>query len=795
MTSVAVVAPRSVPFVVGGAERHWDALVAALIDVGLDAALVALDTPESTIAEILASYRRFLELDVSDYDVVISGKYPSWMVRHPRHVRHLNHPLRGLYDLYPSHLDGPSDHQLATVACLIERGPQALLDWAEEQVPLAGEDPEWALPGPWAAAVVRALDADASRHLVAHAVVSEAVAGRSSYHALFPEGVPLAIVAPLTDLAPVPDVEPGAHFLAFGRLAKDKRFDLTIEAFGHSKLGNATPDPFELWIAGTGAEETHLGALAARTPGVHLLGHCSDEDLARFLASSVAVVATPRDEDYGLVAAEAHAAGRPVLTVSDSGGIAEQVRSAAPEGGRSQRLLITPPFARLLGRAMRELAHHPAEAERLGRAGRDQVAQRSWAPLVRLVRRAADGGQPRTKVLMLSTFVAEPVTGGGSRRLRAVANHLQRTFDVTVLALTNEVPDVRRRLLDDGVVQVAIGRSRHHLKADHEMQALVGVPVDDLAIGLLHPSTPAFATVLHAELERSTVVVLAQPFLATALPLGLSAPVVYDAYNVEVDLKQGMLEGRPGFDRLMDWCEQAEATALARASVVSAVSAADLARLCPAGCGHRNLVASNGVDDRLLSCEPGPGPERQAARARLLADLDLGPDHRPIILFVASAHAPNLAAGDLLATLARSNPDLLFVLAGSHSERPRSGPISLGRFPDRDLLRLLLAADVIVNPVSVGSGTNLKLVEALASGTPLVSTLVGARGIPDPESVLTLAEQSELLVGIRSVLAQPGSAGAKAVAGRTLAERHRWSVALAPLESAIADLAGVRLEP
>ena len=59
----------------------------------------------------------------------------------------------------------------------------------------------------------------------------------------------------------------------------------------------------------------------------------------------------------------------------------------------------------------------------------------------------------------------------------------------------------------------------------------------------------------------------------------------------------------------MDWCEQAEAQALARATVVSAVSDADLARLCPPGCGHRNLVAPNGVDDHLLGCPPGPGPD------------------------------------------------------------------------------------------------------------------------------------------------------------------------------------------
>ncbi|MDA3040901.1 MAG: glycosyltransferase, partial [Actinomycetota bacterium] len=131
----------------------------------------------------------------------------------------------------------------------------------------------------------------------------------------------------------------------------------------------------------------------------------------------------------------------------------------------------------------------------------------------------------------------------------------------------------------------------------------------------------------------------------------------------------------------------------------------------------------------------------------------------------------------------------------SHSDRPRTGPISLGSFADHDLVRLLLAADVIVNPVEAGSGTNLKLIEALASGTPVVATAVGARGLPDPDSVLRLAEPDNLSAGIRAVLAAPEAARERAVAGQRLANQYRWDVALGPLESAIADLLGVPLAP
>ena len=162
----------------GGAERHWDALVAALTAAGHQAELIAVDTPEATSAEVLASYRRFVELDVSGFDAVVSGKYPSWMVQHRHHVRHLNHPLRGLYDLYPSHLSPASVEQRAQVEQLLVDGPRALLAWAEAQ---DLQQPDWGLPGPSMQAVIQGLDRAASRQINAQAAVSEAVAGRPSY--------------------------------------------------------------------------------------------------------------------------------------------------------------------------------------------------------------------------------------------------------------------------------------------------------------------------------------------------------------------------------------------------------------------------------------------------------------------------------------------------------------------------------------------------------------------------------------------------------------------------------------
>lgn len=102
---VAIVAPRPVPYVHGGAENLWDGLRAALdATPGVQAHLVKLDSPERGFWEIVDSYRAFSRLNVAEYDRVVSTKYPAWMVEHPHHTVYMQHKLRGLYDTYPKGL-------------------------------------------------------------------------------------------------------------------------------------------------------------------------------------------------------------------------------------------------------------------------------------------------------------------------------------------------------------------------------------------------------------------------------------------------------------------------------------------------------------------------------------------------------------------------------------------------------------------------------------------------------------------------------------------------------------------
>jgi len=92
------------------------------------------------------------------------------------------------------------------------------------------------------------------------------------------------------------------YFLMVGRLISYKKHDIAIEAF--NKLG------LPLKIIGRGPEMKRLQKIAG--PNIEFLGRVPDEDLPKFYSQCQAFI-FPQEEDFGIVAIEAMASGRPLI--------------------------------------------------------------------------------------------------------------------------------------------------------------------------------------------------------------------------------------------------------------------------------------------------------------------------------------------------------------------------------------------------------------------------------------------------------------------------------------------------
>jgi glycosyltransferase involved in cell wall biosynthesis len=167
---------------------------------------------------------------------------------------------------------------------------------------------------------------------------------------------------------------------------------------------------------------------------------------------------------------------------------------------------------------------------------------------------------------------------------------------------------------------------------------------------------------------------------------------------------------------------------------------------------ERFATAPNGYDAtrvRYTPCE-----ERASLRARVGL-------HRFTALFVGSEHPPNIAAARAAVSAAENVPEVRMLVVGAAglgledvalpANVDVTGPVHAA------FLRAVLSlADVALNPVASGSGTNVKMLEYAGAGAPVISTTFGARGLGFARGEhYAPAEPTQLAAAIEAVAEEP----------------------------------------
>jgi glycosyltransferase involved in cell wall biosynthesis len=131
-------------------------------------------------------------------------------------------------------------------------------------------------------------------------------------HAYF--GRESTVVHPPVDTSRFTPGAPGDHYLVLSELMPHKRIDMAVHAFNQLRR--------PLLVVGDGPDMRRLHRLAG--PTIKFAGRVSDEEAARLLQTSRALVVTGAEE-FGIAAVEAQAAGRPAIA-PQRGGALETVR-------------------------------------------------------------------------------------------------------------------------------------------------------------------------------------------------------------------------------------------------------------------------------------------------------------------------------------------------------------------------------------------------------------------------------------------------------------------------------------
>ncbi len=774
---IAIVAPLPQPFTFGGAENLWLGLLAHLnAETPHQADLVKLPSPEADFWSLAQSYERFSRLELSGFDAVIVGKYPAWMVDHPVKVCYMLHRLRGLYDAYPGEIEVPQEHAALPGVAHLRRfmreaagQREALDDFFGALYALRGGEAEAALafPGPLTREVVHFLDGIGlhPKRVRRWAAIAATLPARAGY---FPEGAQVRVAHPPTSLRVAPGGAQEAFFTV-SRLDAPKRLDLVIEAMRHVK------SDVKLRIAGTGPDEARLRAAAAGDPRISLLGFLDERGIAREYAQALAVPFVPWQEDYGYVTLEAMLAGKPVVTVKDAGGPLELVEDGVTGS-------VVAPDAKSLGEALDRLAKDRALAARLGRAGRERASKVTWEAvtdaLLGGLEDLAAAAAARPRMVMLATFPIHPILHGGQSRAYHLCRGFASRYDVTVVSVdTLPVAGTQGTIAPD-VRQVAVARTPKHAEQEAAVQRALGLPVTDIVMPEFHRHTPAIVEAIREAVRGAEVVVLCHPYLLPALDAaGWRGETWYEAQDAEADLKRSMI---PASDASRPWLERTEAVereVATRATRILAVTQEDAAALAGRyGVPAAKLAAvPNGTDTAAIRyCGPAM---REAVRRRM------GLAGERYALFMGSGHKPNIDAVVAIFAASAQLPHVTFLVMGNvcYAFDPATVPPNvrmLGLLPDAQRDVALDFAHLALNPVTYGSGTNVKMLDYFAAGLPVVSTATGARGlaVADGEHLL-LCDAQGLEATVRRALSLDDEAlGRMTRNARDLVEaRYDWA--------------------
>jgi len=290
-------------------------------------------------------------------------------------------------------------------------------------------------------------------------------------------------------------------------------------------------------------------------------------------------------------------------------------------------------------------------------------------------------------------------------------------------------------------------------------------------------------------IDWADVILVELPWQMPAVAaLAGTTPVVYSSHNVELERFESESASvvEQWFRKRVETLERA---ALETASLVVCTSNRDVE-----GFRRRfevdfdSFVAPNGVSMPDVDVTDGGEP---AATVRDRHGIEPG----TVALFVGTDYGPNREAARSVLRMAdqaaRQGLDIHFLVVGSVCQSLSGGQnnVTLAGFVE-DLEPYFGAADIGLNPIRSGSGTNIKLLEYLAAGLPVVTTSFGARGfeISHDDEALVVPD-AEFLDAVRSLSRDPDRRNKLAKAGQKYVRRnHRWEQISADLRERLAGL-------
>jgi len=403
------------------------------------------------------------------------------------------------------------------------------------------------------------------------------------------------------------------------------------------------------------------------------------------------------------------------------------------------------------------------------------------------------------KILWLNAGLLLPLDKGGKLRTWHVMRHLAARHDIHYLSFEDSTQteadrrgmrEVCSRLETVPRTDAAKGTWRFYADA-------AGYVIDSVPYAVAKYRSDAYRAKLEQMLATEAYDAIVCDFLPPVvnLPERLPCPSIVFTHNVEAEIWRRHAEQASNpisrFLLTRQWQRMLrfEAEALARFDLVLAVSEADrgtFTRLYPDSLAAPVHVVQTGVDTTYFHPAAAAAPR---AHMVFTGSMDWLPNEDGMTYFCRQ----------ILPKIRESEPEATLSIIG---RAPTPAVRKLAEIPGvevtgrvDDVRPHMARGSVYIVPLRIGGGTRLKIFEAMAMGKAVVSTTIGAEGLPvtSGRDIEIADEPARFAQSVVRLMRDDGARRAIESAARTLVvERYDWSAVARDFESALLRAAGVR---
>ena len=323
------------------------------------------------------------------------------------------------------------------------------------------------------------------------------------------------------------------------------------------------------------------------------------------------------------------------------------------------------------------------------------------------------------KILITDTAPLYPPLWGGPKRIWNLYSSFSRDlFDITYVGVKANLEDGLKysfNKIRDNFKEISCAFPPHYYPWHLIERKLFTDTSLDLFTYLGMRTDWHFKYALNS--RNADVIICSHPWPSPCINKNDARLFIYDAHNCEYLLMDRILGKHILKNFILRQVKKIEKDACDKSDLILVCSEKE----------KRDFMDLYSVEENKIIIIPN------GANIRERIDKTQGEDKA--IVFVGAYYKPNIdAARFIVKELAPRLREFKFLIAGTVFDAFKSMQLPanlkfLGKIPEGELNTALRSCDIAINPMFVGSGINIKMLDYMSYGLPIVTTQVGARGI------------------------------------------------------------------